>query len=794
MPALLLALVAGTSAATLVINTDGSGDHTDIQQAIQAASDGDTLLVTSSPWTVNLDFLDKSLHLSAWETVELQAADASLPVISLSSSDNDGSSIEGFSFQGLTGVGILIDGASVTLSDLQFTGFGETEGGALWIDGGDVTGSDLVFADGSGEYGGFVWSNQAVLQFDNPVFSGGSAIQGGALYGAETHLTLIGATLEDNYASDDGGAAYMVNGSEVVDQDSTWSRNTAGDDGGAIYIDSEEGGTDAPGHLQITGSLFENGIVEGSGAALYVRKLVTLDIQGALFRDQYAKSSGGAIYIHDSKGASSLVQTTFENNQSRYGQGGAFYGSWNNELTIEDSLFDGNQSSSTGGAVSHRIKSPLTVRGTTFTDNISGRMGGGLWVEQLYRDEYDLLVEESLFVGNVAELGGAGLAAKEGAWVRIADTRFEENRVESTGPGGGVFLLQNAILEVERNWFVGNSSTWGGGAYTEENETDSESELELVSQETWRGNVFVENRASYGGGLATYAAGFFSFTNNSLVRNQATEAGAALHLQASSADVRNNLIAFSPYGAAVHVGDELTLALSDFSFNSWYGNVDGNTTEDWGLEENGVLEDPELVGSISLAGPSNDMLLLTLSSPLRDAGDPEIEDANGTRSDIGYAGGPTFESRDADLDGYPTQYDCDDANTEVHPEAQETWYDGVNQDCSTGSDFDADGDDADSEDHGGVDCNDADPEIQDGCENSSDTNDNPEDDGSKNQESAGGCGCDTPVGPTPTLLLAVLAALWIRRREAPAPARIPARVPPDPSRQGQGALPRNWRL
>jgi uncharacterized protein (TIGR03382 family) len=789
---LLLALVSGTSAATLVINADGAGDHTDIQQAIQAASDGDTLLVTSSPWTVNLDFLDKSLHLSAWEAVELQAADESLPVISLSSSDNDGSTVEGFSFQGLTGIGILIDGASVALSDLQFTGFGETEGGALWIQRAEVTGSDLSFSDGGGEYGGFVWSNQAVLQFENGFFSGGSAIQGGAFYGAETHLTLIGATLEDNYASDDGGAAYMVNGSEVVDQDSTWSRNIAFDDGGAIYIDSEEGGTISPGHLQLTGSLFENGIADGSGAALYARKMVTMEVQGATFRDQYAKSSGGAIYLYDSKGSSSLVQTTFENNQSRYGHGGAFYGSWNNELTIEDSLFDGNQAR-TGGAVSHRIKSPLTVRGTTFTDNQSERMGGGLWVEQQYRDEYDLLVEESLFAGNVAGLGGAGLAAKEGARVRIADTRFEENRVESTGPGGGVFLIQNAILEVERCWFVGNSSTWGGGAYTEENETDSESELELVSQETWRGNVFMENRAGSGGGLAAYAAGFLEFTNNSLARNQATESGAALHLHSTSAEVRNNLIAFSPYGTAVHVGDELTLALSDFSFNSWFGNVDGNTAEDWGLEENGVLEDPKLVGSIPLSGPSNDMLLLTVSSPLRDAGDPEIEDANGTRSDIGYAGGPTFESQDADLDGYPTQYDCDDVNAEVHPEAQENWYDGVNQDCSTGSDFDADGDDADSEDHGGLDCDDADSAVQEGCEDQAEPGDGPGSDGSKDQETAGGCGCDTPVGPTPTLLLAVLAALWIRRREAPGPARIPVGVPPGPSRQGPGAPPRSWR-
>ena len=53
--------------------------------------------------------------------------------------------------------------------------------------------------------------------------------------------------------------------------------------------------------------------------------------------------------------------------------------------------------------------------------------------------------------------------------------------------------------------------------------------------------------------------------------------------------------------------------------------------------------------------------------------------------------------------------DCDDADAQVTPVAQETWYDGVDQDCDGWSDDDADGDGLDLWTQGGEDCDDADP-------------------------------------------------------------------------------------
>ena len=88
----------------------------------------------------------------------------------------------------------------------------------------------------------------------------------------------------------------------------------------------------------------------------------------------------------------------------------------------------------------------------------------------------------------------------------------------------------------------------------------------------------------------------------------------------------------------------------------------------------------------------------------------------------------SIKLQDADSDGYKsTMYggeDCDDTDRTVNPNAEETWYDGVDQNCDGLSDYDIDGDGDDSDNHGGNDCDDYDIEIFFGAAETCDSTDN----------------------------------------------------------------------
>jgi hypothetical protein len=203
--ALVLAHAGTASADTHLIRPDGLGDFPTIQAAVDAAADGDTVLLTNGYFRGDGN---RDIEVPARPiTIASQTGDYLECIVDCEGSARD--QHRGFHFTTAVGTGdALLQGVGI------INGFVYDGGGGIWVEGANTHLEDCAIVgctveNTNGKGGGLRVSDGGAPNVYNCLFSLNTAGQGGGVaidnaYGTFNHCDVV-----DNTATDTGGGLYI---------------------------------------------------------------------------------------------------------------------------------------------------------------------------------------------------------------------------------------------------------------------------------------------------------------------------------------------------------------------------------------------------------------------------------------------------------------------------------------------------------------------------------------------------------------------------------------------------------
>lgn len=342
---------------------------------------------------------------------------------------------------------------------------------------GNVTidgGGRIVLKAGNNERHFFAGSGVTFRLKNITLREGNSLVSGGALETSDATLILDNVQLLNNASAVTGGAIYCYDGVLTI-TGSVLQGNTTAERGGAIYND---GCTVTIANSTLRSNRTLNSISQGG--AIFNQTAGKLTVNQTLFQDNQSPDGGGLFVASNSTAA--LTGATLLANRGGYGGGLENSG----VVTITHSLLDGNIVTGSGGGL-WNIDGSVVMKQTTVRNNRAYE-GGGV-------NSY----------GNAVELTN----------VNITDNIATGSHGGGIYHGGGTLFVTNATISGNRaNHAAGN----GGGVYHNSNDNLTLTNVTLVNN--WAGG--------FGGGLYHYAR-YAILTNVTITDNDAGLAGAAIY-------------------------------------------------------------------------------------------------------------------------------------------------------------------------------------------------------------------------------------------------------------------------
>ncbi|HYW68011.1 MAG TPA: right-handed parallel beta-helix repeat-containing protein [bacterium] len=406
------------SAVTIDVSGDGTGDYLTIQEGVNAASNGDTVLVRVGTYTgagnIEIDFNGTDCILMGQGgalNVTIDCAGAG----------------RAFYFSGAETAACIISGFTIT------NGATTTCGGAMRFDGSSPTIQYCTITRNSADFAG-----------------------GGVCCATSSSPAFIGCTFSNNSAPEGGGVDCSGAASPSFES-CTFLTNTATDLGGGVCLDGASAGFAA--------CTFEgNGVTDGGsrGGGLGVIDGSTATLYDCLFEGNGATAYGGALFIASNISDVTATAVEFDGNSAEYGaavavtdengplfdacrfvnntavhEGGAVHSTDGAVPEFDECVFDSNSAGDTGGAMHFYWFSTPVVTNCTLYGN-AAPTGGGVWCDDNFTLDNCILAFNSM--------GGAVYCDGDPPYVTCTDI-YGNNGGDWTGCLAGLDAVDNNLLE-----------------------------------------------------------------------------------------------------------------------------------------------------------------------------------------------------------------------------------------------------------------------------------------------------------------------------------------------------------
>ncbi|MFT5585826.1 MAG: MYXO-CTERM domain-containing protein [Cognaticolwellia sp.] len=632
-------------AATLTVNPDGGADYEVLQQAVDAAEDGDQIQVAGGEWgTVQVGGKDLSIDFgpSVATLNQLTVTEATLTLTGgifngegagIHSTDSS-LTLEGVSFDGAQArsAALRADNSTVVASRISVKDWSSTDSAPFELTQSTVELTDAVFADTGGRRGGAIYAQGGSLSLSNVSVADSRAVEGGgALYLDQSNLLAEDVSLRGGQA-DSGGSIFATNNSVLDLRNVRITDSRARTTGGAMYLYSSN--TQAS-DLVLT----DNQAGQGGGIALDQGSLSIADLKSGA---NEARQEGGHFWV-DNGASLTLIRSELSGGLATRG-GGLFVSS--GLVTARNAIWTGNEGAEVGGAYFQEDGS-LDLRYGVLSGN-SSELGSALAFAQGSAN-----IEGLIFID---QRGGDSVVSASTQNATVSSSLFYESQNESFGSVN----LVASLMDIDPNFVDGS---WVPGPYS-------------PALDALNGSMDLDNTpadmGAYGGPDAWaltdadgdgYTAGRDCDDDD----DQAHENALDDYYDGVDADCRGNDDYDADgdgFGASQFGGldcDDLDVnanpSMAEISGDRWDSNCDGLYDIDG--DGDGWAEGVDC-----------------------DDGDPE---SHPWADDVPYDGVDSDclgnDDYDADGDGWPLSQDCDDQDAHINPSTPEIYDDGVDQDC-----------------------------------------------------------------------------------------------------------------